>query len=403
MPLDVVQALSELVRIPSEVYRHEDRVIRRNYREAAETVAKIAESAGLKVERLELEGGEVPTLVISIPDGSGGKPTVAFVSHYDVVPAKGPWKIDGEEVDPYKPVLKDGRLYGRGAADDKSGIVASIAGLADAKESGVELAYNPSVIVTGDEEVGGVGGARRLVESGARWDHVVIVDSSSEYVSIGASGVVGGWIKVKGRSGHAGYPHLARNAAEDLVKVLSDLLEFKASRGCKLSKFPSPPGSPVPYVWGRFTINILKLPPTEPEKHNRIPGEAWAGFDMRLLPEEGVEEAIREFLGRVSAIAAKHGVALEVNVLGKQRGWYSKNQFFTQKVLSAVSKAKGREVGVAASLGGDDGTFFDERGMDVIGFGTHRRESNIHSEGEFVYLEDIEVFRKFMVELLRGQ
>jgi succinyl-diaminopimelate desuccinylase len=80
MPLDVVQALSELVRIPSEVYRHEDRVIRRNYREAAETVAKIAESAGLKVERLELEGGEVPTLVISIPDGSGGKPTVAFVS-----------------------------------------------------------------------------------------------------------------------------------------------------------------------------------------------------------------------------------------------------------------------------------------------------------------------------------
>jgi len=401
MPLDVVQALSELVKIPSEVYYHENRVVRKNYREAAEATATIAESSGLKVEKLELEGGEIPTLIVTLPSAPRGKPSVAFVTHYDVVPARGPWRINGEEIDPYTPRVRDGKLYGRGAADDKSGIVATIAGLVDAKESGVELAYNPVVIVTGDEEVGGTG-VRRLLEGGARWDHVIIVDSGSEYVSIGASGVVEGWIKVRGRSGHAGYPHVARNAAEDLVRVLSDLMEFKAVRGSKVSKLPSPPGSPVPYVWGRFTINILKMPPTEPEKHNRIPGEAWAGFDMRLLPEEDIEEAIRELLGAISAVAMKRGVALEVELLNKQRGWYTKNQFFMQKVLSAVSKVKGREARVAAELGGNDGTFFDEYGMDVIAFGTIREGTNIHSEGEFVYLEDIECFRKFMVEFLKA-
>jgi succinyl-diaminopimelate desuccinylase len=401
MPLDIVQALSELVKIPSEVYYVENKLVRKHYREAADAVARIAESNGLKVERIDLEGGEIPTLIITLPNPPKSKPSVAFVSHYDVVPAKGPWKIDGEEIDPYTPIVRDGKLYGRGSADDKSGIVASIAGLVDLKESGAELAYNPVVIVTGDEEVGGTG-IRRLLESGARWDHVVIVDSGSEYVSVGASGVVEGWIKVKGRSGHAGYPHTASNAAENLVRVLGDLMEFKAVRGSKISRFPSPPGSPVPYVWGRFTINILKLPPSEPEKHNRIPGEAWAGFDMRLLPEEDLEEAIRELLSTISSIAMKHGVTLETTILGKQKGWYSKNQAFVQKVVTAASKARGGDIRIAAELGGNDGSFFDEYGMDVIAFGTIREGTNIHSEGEFVYLEDVEFFRKFMVEFLKA-
>ncbi|MCC5998111.1 MAG: M20/M25/M40 family metallo-hydrolase, partial [Thermofilum sp.] len=171
MPLDIVQALSELVTIPSEVYYVENKLVRKHYREAADAVARIAESNGLKVERIDLEGGEIPTLIITLPNPPKSKPSVAFVSHYDVVPAKGPWKIDGEEIDPYTPIVRDGKLYGRGSADDKSGIVASIAGLVDLKESGAELAYNPVVIVTGDEEVGGTG-IRRLLESGARWDHV---------------------------------------------------------------------------------------------------------------------------------------------------------------------------------------------------------------------------------------
>ncbi|MHB9302764.1 M20 family metallopeptidase [Thermofilum pendens] len=400
MTVDVVQSLVELVKIPSEVYYEGNRIVRRYYREAAEAVARLAETHGLRVEKVDLEGGEIPTVIASLPGKASGKPSVAFVTHYDVVPAKGPWVVEGRTMDPYSPLVLDGKVYGRGAADDKSGIVATIAGLVDIREAGIEPRYNPVVVVTGDEEVGGTG-IRRLLEKGYRWDYVIIVDSGSEYVSVGASGVVHGWIKVKGKSGHAGYPHVARNAVEDLVRVLGELMELKTVRGARLSKYPSPPGSPVPYVWGRLTFNILRLPPTEPEKHNRIPGEAWCGFDMRLLPEEDVEEAVRELYAKLSSIAMKLGVSLEVEIIGKQKGWYSKNEAFVREVLTAAGRSKGREVPVAAELGGNDGTFFDEYGMDVVAFGTIREGTNIHSEGEHVYVEDIEAFRKFMYEFLK--
>ncbi len=407
MPFDIVENLKRLVEIPSEARYEKNKVIRQNYREAAEAVAEMAKSHGLNVEQIDLLNGEIPTLIITLPEAPQNKPTMAFVSHYDVVPAKGPWIVDGEEIDPYKPVVKDGKMYGRGAADDKSAIVASIGALVDLLEEKAELKYNPVVVVTGDEEVGGTG-IKLLLEKGYRWDRVVIVDAGSEYVSIGASGVVEGWIKVKGKAGHAGYPHTTRNAAEDLVRLLNEFFVYKSSRFAKLSKLPSPPGSPIPYVWGRFTVNILKLPETEAEKHNRVPGEAWAGFDMRLLPEEDVEEAINELYSFLSSAVARLGINGNLEVVAKQKGWYAKNEEFINEAVLAAKKAYKRaglegEPGVAAELGGNDGSHFDAYGMDVLAFGTIRFGTNIHAQGEFVYLEDVEMGRYFIYEIVKKE
>ncbi len=403
MPLDIVESLEKLVRIPSESSYGKEGIVRKHYREAADAVAEIAEGSGLKVEKIDLLGGEIPTLIITLPNPPENKPTLALVSHYDVVPAKGPWIVEGQEMDPYDPVVIDGKMYGRGAADDKSGIVASLAGLVDLAEKGAELRYNPVVVVTGDEEVGG-NGIKALLEEGYRWDRVIIVDAGSEYVSIGASGVVEGWIRVFGKAGHAGYPHATRNAAEQLARLVNEFFSFKAARAAKLSSLPSPPGSPIPYVWGRFTVNILKLPETEAEKHNRVPGEAWAGFDMRLIPEEELEDALRELYSFFSSAIARLGVEAELEIVAKQKGWYAKNKEFVSEAVAAAREAYRKagfagEPGVAAELGGNDGSHFDEYGMDVIAFGTIRADTNIHAQGEFVYLEDIEMFRHFVYEL----
>lgn len=405
MKIDQVQFLEELVRIPSISAFGEKGVIRQSYREAADTIAKYAAEAGLEVKLENLLGGEIPTVLVSLPEKAPGKPSIAFVTHYDVVPARAPWVVEGREIDPFEPLVIGEKVYGRGAADDKSAIVATICGLADL--GGARgLRYNPVVVVTGDEEVGGTG-VRALLDKGYRWDRVIIVDSGSEYVSIGASGVVAGWIKVVGRSGHAGYPHQARNAAEDLVDLLSELKSFKVRRASKLSKLPAPPGSPVGRVWGRFSITILRLPPSEPEKHNRIPGEAWAGFDMRLLPEESVEEGLSELFQAFSAAVAASRVQAVLEVFAAQKGWYAKNEEFVSEVLAAAKQAYrdvglDGEVGLAGELGGNDGTYFDAKGMDVVAFGTIRSGTNIHSEGEFVYLKDIEMYRRFMRHLLLG-
>ncbi|MEZ0345648.1 MAG: M20/M25/M40 family metallo-hydrolase [Infirmifilum sp.] len=306
--VDLVEELRKLVSIRSEVTVTESGEIKRsNYEEAARAVKRLAEGLGLKADVVELEaqGGRIPTVIVE----AGGKgSSLAFVSHYDVVPAKGPWRLGDRAFDPYEPLVINDRVYGRGSADDKSAIVASLAGLAELAEVGGPMRYKPYVVVTGDEEVGGLG-VRAMLDSGYRWDRVVILDAGAEYLSVGASGVAFGWIRVRGRSGHAGYPHKAVNPVEGAVKLAHRLLEnYKPRRAAKLSRFNSPPGSPVPKVWGRFSLTIFKLAPGEPEKHNRIPGEAMLGFDIRLLPEEDLSEALNEFYSHVSAAAAELGL-----------------------------------------------------------------------------------------------
>lgn len=403
---ELVKELVQLVKVRSEVYVTELGTVKRcNYREATEAVRRMAERAGLEVEVVELEvsGEEVPAVIT----GVGGRgPSLAFVSHYDVVPAKGPWVLEGRAFDPFDPLVVNGRVYGRGAADDKSAIVASIAALAELADEGAPLRYKPFVVVTGDEEVGGLG-VRALIEDGFRWDKVAILDAGAEYLSVGASGVVFGWVKVKGKSGHAGYPHKAVNPVEGAVRLAYYMLEtYKPRRAAKLSKLDAPPGSPLPKVWGRFSFTIMKLPPGEPEKHNRIPSEAMLGFDVRLLPEEDLEESLRELYANFSEAAAKLGLDIEVTAQG-QRGWYSKDEAFVREALEAAKvayKSVGLdgEVTAAAELGGNDGTFFDSAGMPVVAFGAIRSECNVHSENEFVYVHDLTMLKEFTKALVRG-
>lgn len=404
--VDLVEELCRLIRVKSEVAVTELGEIKRsNYLEAARAVAELAERSGLSAEIVELEakGGVIPTVII---EGGGQGPSLALVSHYDVVPARGPWLVNGRGIDPYEPLIIDGKVYGRGSADDKSAIVASIAGLAELLESGVKLRYKPSIVVTGDEEVGGLG-VKTLLDSGYRWDKAVILDAGAEYLSVGASGVAFGWIRVRGRSGHAGYPHKAANPVEGAIKLAYKLLEtYKPLRAAKLSRFNSPPGSPVPKVWGRFSFTIFKLAQGEPEKHNRIPSEVLLGFDLRLLPEEELEGALAEFYSHVSSAAAGLGVDVEVTAWG-QKGWFSRDESLMREALEAARRAYAAvglsgEVGAAAELGGNDGTFFDSVGIPVVAFGAIRAECNVHSENEFVYIHDLQMLKEFTKNLLKG-
>ena len=403
--LDLVEELKNLVKIRSEVKIKNGKIIREEYDKAAEKVAKLAESAGLEVEVLDLEvkDGKVPTIIATLDVEA---PSLALVSHYDVVPAKGPWIIDGKEVDPYTPLVLEGKLYGRGAADDKSAIVCSLTALEELVKSSTELKYKPVIVVTGDEEIGGLG-IRTLLDKGYKWDKALIIDASVNYLSVGASGVVHGWIKVKGRAGHAGYPHTAVNPVETASLLVTELVKaYKPLRAGKLSKLKAPPGSPLPNVWGRFSFTIIKLGTSESEKHNRIPAETLAGFDMRLLPEENVEEALKEFYSTFSGITTKLGIRAELEIVSAQPGWYTTDQKYVTTALEALKEAY-RKVGIkeepsiAGELGGNDGTFFALKGIPVLAYGAIREEeNNIHAPGEFVYIKDLNILKEFIKTLL---
>ena len=404
--INMVEELKTLVSIKSEVRMEEDVIIRLNYDKAASVVANLAERAGLDVtvEEVKTDDGDViPSVIATIP---GGEESLALVSHYDVVPASGPWIVDGKKIDPYSPLLIDGKLYGRGAADDKSAIVATISALSELRITGAKLRYKPYVVVTGDEEVGGIG-IRSLLDSGYRWDKAVIVDAGADYLTIGASGVVHAWLRVKGRAGHAGYPHLADNPVEKLARLIAELTRtYKPLRYSKLSKLPSPPNSPVPRLWGRASFTIFKLGKNDAEKHNRIPSEAIAGIDVRLIPEEDVDEAVNELYSAFNEAAARLGIGnAEIEIVGAQRGWYSTDENLVEKAKDAVRRAY-ESVGiqdpvkVAAELGGNDGSYFFNKGIPVVAFGAIRQDNNIHAPNEFVYIQDLEMLKNFVINLL---
>ena len=143
-----------------------------NYEEISSLIFKELKSLGLETR---IVGEKVPNVVARLD--AGAKEDLAIVSHYDVVPAEGPWIVEGKDIDPFQPVEINGKLYGRGAADDKSAIVASIWAIAEL--NGERMKYNPLLIITGDEEVGGTG-ILEVISAGIMGDLVLVADADIE-------------------------------------------------------------------------------------------------------------------------------------------------------------------------------------------------------------------------------
>jgi len=368
-----------------------DAVKKLNYEEASSLIANELKRLGLDTK---IVGEKVPNVVARLDVGA--EKDLAIVSHYDVVPAEGSWIVDGREIDPFQPFELNGRLYGRGSADDKSAIVASIWAMAELKDK--RMKYNPLLIITGDEEVGGTG-IREVVSAGITGDLVLVADADIEYVGIGASGVVHGWIVVEGKEGHAGYPHRATNPVNGLISLCSNLMRFAEKRALTFSGLDSPPDSPISKVWGRFTFTILQAG----GKHNVIPKEAKAGFDMRIVPGEDPNKAILELKSEFEAIRQRLGLDARLEIIEPiNEGWMTDPQHpFVREALNIYERLFGYKR-VCGELGGNDGYIFSKRGKPTITLGAMRKENNIHGRNEFVYLNDVVMLKEFIKGLLKG-
>ncbi|MGZ8630089.1 MAG: M20/M25/M40 family metallo-hydrolase [Actinomycetota bacterium] len=143
MPRTIAE-LGRLVRIPSVGYPGYDPA---HVRDSAEATADILRDAGLgEVRRIELEGGH-PAVFGELP-GPAGSPTLLLYAHHDVQPAADP---EAWTTPPFEPTIRDGRLFGRGAADDKSGIAVHAAAIRAMLEEG-SSPCTVKVLVEGEEE-----------------------------------------------------------------------------------------------------------------------------------------------------------------------------------------------------------------------------------------------------------
>jgi len=382
-----INLLSRLVEINTES------VPKRGYDECAAIIVEEAENSSLKAEIVDGEKGAKdglsrPNVIVTLDSGSDT--TLLLESHFDVVPPGTGWKYP-----PFKLTVENGKAYGRGSADNKSGIAAVMGALR--RLSDEELDINLKLVAGVDEEIGGRYGVDYVMSDwGLKGDAALIVDAGPESLFLGASGIIWGKIAVKGRQGHAGYPFKAKNAIEEAIRLIAEFENYRKMVEKKQSTLHAPSDAPRKFVWGRYSVTMIRAG----EKENVIPGTCEVSFDRRLLPEEPLGQAERELKEFFQKALKKTGCEASLELVNRQQGYHTpKDLNFVQTVSESIRKTTGQNLPFAAELGGNDGSFFAKNGIPVVCYGTIRTDTRYHGIDEFVYLQDVKNTRDLIINL----
>ena len=290
---EIVQFTADLIRVPTINPPGEA------YEDCARLIGARLAACGFEVEYHAADGRPEHTAahprlnVVGLRRGRTLRPTVHLNGHFDVVPAGAGWTVD-----PFAGLVRDGRVYGRGACDMKAGIAAALYAAEAIRRAGVELAGSVEVSGTVDEESGGFAGVAHLARTGRiaadRTDAVIIPEPLNvDRICVGHRGVYWFEVTTKGHIGHGSMPFLGVNAIEHMGVVLErmrrDLLPALAARTTAVPV--------VPDAARHATLNINGIAGGQPVDGIQTPCVAdlcRAVFDRRFLLEEGFERTKAE-------------------------------------------------------------------------------------------------------------
>lgn len=324
--------------------------------------------------RVEGPDPERVNLIATLAGGSG-RPRLVFNAHVDVVPT-------GEESawshPPFGAVLEDGRVYGRGAGDDKASVTAQVmAGVALAR-AGVKLDGALIVTAVGDEETGGFKGAGYVVnEAAVNGDFAIVGEQTLGEICIGERGGAGTVVTVYGATGHAATPWKGVNAIEGMARVITALRE---------ELWPVLEARTHP-VLGRSTATISTI--EGGVKTNVIPDRCAIHIDRRILPGEdpaGVAAEIRAVAER--ALAAKPGPRVEVRGLPSRPAIESDPESPVGQALQAATRFLGKEVVLKGFFAATDGKHFAPAGWPTMILGPGD-PSTAHRPDEWVGVDEV--------------
>ena len=333
------------------------------------------EPLGFVVERLPF--GNVDNFWAKRKGGDG--PVLCFAGHTDVVPT-GP--LEEWRTDPFDPVIRDGLLYGRGAADMKSGLAAMVTAVEAFVRTWPEHAGSLAFLITSDEEGPSVDGTRRVVEvlreRGERIDWCLVGEPSSDKrygdtVKIGRRGSLSGRLTVHGVQGHIAYPQLAENPVHMLAPALAELVAHTWDQG---NEFFQPTS---------FQVSNIAAGTGAP---NVIPGELKARFNIRWSPEQTLEGLQQ----KVTDILDAHGVRYSLEWFVSGLPFYTPPGTLSDAVVRAVRDITGLEARLSTGGGTSDGRFIAPMGAQVVELGVVNQ--TIHKVNECVRVEDIDALSR---------
>lgn len=331
-------------------------------------IAERLAPVGFAIERLRF--GEVDNLWARRGTAA---PLVVFAGHTDVVP---PGPLENWTSDPFEPAVRDGHLYGRGAADMKSSIAAFVTAIEGFVAQAPHHRGSIGLLITSDEEGPAVDGTRKVVdwltEHGVLIDYCVVGEPTSaqtlgDTIKNGRRGSLSGRLVVHGIQGHVAYPHLASNPIHALAPALAELVATEWDRGN--SDFP-PTG---------FQVSNVRA---GTGAENVIPGRLELDFNFRFstaVTDAGLRRRVAEILER-------HGVEHEIVWTLSGHPYLTTRDRLVEAARAAIRETCAIETELSTTGGTSDGRFIAPSGAEVIELGP--LNATIHKIDERVAVGD---------------
>ena len=315
------------------------------------------------------------------------RPLLCFAGHTDVVPT-GP--LSEWHSDPFVPTLRDGKLYGRGAADMKSSIAAfTVAAEAFVRER-PRHSGSIAFLLTSDEEGPAVDGTVKVVEAlkqrGETMDYCIVgeptsVDALGDTLKNGRRGSLSGRLTVRGIQGHVAYPHLARNPVHQLAPALAELAKTQWDRGNEA--FP-------PTTWQVSNIHAGT------GAGNVIPGTVDVDFNFRFSTE-CTDASLAQ---RVEAILKKHDLDYSLSWVLGARPFLSAPGQLAQTVTEVCRRHTGQRAELSTTGGTSDARFIIEIAPEVLELGPVN--ASIHKLNEHIEVAALEQLTGIYLDTLRA-
>lgn len=339
-----------------------------------------------KIELSELaphgKGLPRPNLIAELLGSSSDGPILHFNGHYDVVPASGEWAVNA-----FKPLVKDGKIYGRGASDMKGAIASMITAAKAIIESDFHLKGSLTFSGTPDEETDGYAGAGFVTKEGKVKADYCIVGEPSGVNNIWNAHKGTLWLDITtvGRAAHGSTPWLGLNAFEKMVEVVNAInQEVKPKLAKKISCYPTiPPEGRVATITLGGSVETGKIV-------NTVPDRCTMTIDRRLIPEEKLEDAKNEIFSTLDKLQAQDPeLKIETKIVSQFNACLTpKDSPICTKTAEAVKDVSGKLPTVTMCIGSLDMRYFTEIGIPTVAFGPGDLRL-VHTVNEYVEVKEL--------------
>ena len=317
------------------------------------------------------------------------QPLMVFAGHTDVVPT-GP--LDKWSSDPFVPTHRDGKLYGRGAADMKTSLAAMVVAVEEFVGAHPDHKGSIGFLITSDEEGPAIDGTvivcNRLKARGEQLDYCIVGEPTSvkqvgDMIKNGRRGTMSGKLVIKGIQGHIAYPHMAKNPIHMAMPALAELATIEWDQGNEYY---------LPTSWQMSNIHAGT------GASNVIPGECVVDFNFRFSTASTVDGLQQ----RVHATLDKYGVEYDLKWVVGGLPFLTPRGDLSDALSSAIKSETGIDTELSTTGGTSDGRFIAQICPQVVEFGP--TNASIHKIDEHVAVAEIEplknIYRRMLENLL---